>query len=225
MNKKHRDDSLMRVIKRSLEIINKEGLKSFWFRILGETIYRRVLIFECIPDNQLHYPKIPFPITISLLDKTEVNQFIEFRPDIDQADILKRFHNNEMCFVVRNDNRIISAVWVRTTQAFVEYLGREVYLAPDEAYVYDTFTAPEFRGYSIPVARFSYLSQYLRDLGYHRLIIVVFPENRPGLRNAEKTGFIPIGKMGYFRLGQWCYYFCLLKKESRIPGRFLEVCS
>jgi L-amino acid N-acyltransferase YncA len=85
----------------------------------------------------------------------------------------------------------------------VDYLRREIQLAPDEVYSYETFTTPPFRGMHIASMALAFKMRYFRALGYCRLIGVVVTPNRRALEIFQKIGYRSCGTMGYVRLGPW----------------------
>ena len=208
-----------RALRRAAEIFREGGVKSVWFRILGETVYRRAVLLERPLTAPVASITPSVPVAIGLLRTTEVDAYRSFRPEADACDIKRRLANGHLCFVARYEGGIVSAAWLATGQAWVDYLSREIRLASDEAYLYESFTAPGFRGQNIPALRAAYETRYFRDAGYRRLVAIIMPENKPALRHAEKAGWQPCGVMGYVKIGPWRYDFCRAQDAS-LPGEF-----
>jgi SAM-dependent methyltransferase/GNAT superfamily N-acetyltransferase len=205
-------------LKRAAEIWREAGLQGLWFKALGETVYRRTVLVE----RPLHEP-IPrvstsLPVTIGLLSETEINEYLNFRPETHPLEVRNRLEAGHLCFVARYEGRIVSAAWIATERVWIDYLACEIRLAADEAYLYESFTSPESRGQNIPAVRATHEAQHFRDAGYRRLVAVIMPENTPALRHAEKAGWHPFGMMGYVKLGPWRWDFCRVKPNARPPG-------
>ena len=148
------------------------------------------------------------PVVIGLLRETEVDDYIGFRSGADSSEIRRRLEAGQRFFVARHEGRIIHGEWVATQRAWIDYLACEIRLAPDEVYVYDSFTSPDFRGRNISPARSTQALRYIRDAGYRRIMAAILLENKPAFRVFEKVGFRPLGLMDYVKIGPWRRDFC-----------------
>lgn len=196
-----------RVAARATEILRQEGIKSLWFKTLGETVYRRMLLFERPLDEPITAFEARLSVTISLLEPADVEAYVAFQPGADAADVYQRLAAGRWCFVARHDGRMVHACWVATGRVWIAYLGREIELAPDEAYTYESFTVAECRGKDICSERYSRMLRFLRSAGFRRTITAIMPENVLALRPHEKAGCHPLGVMGYVGIGSWRHEF------------------
>ena len=48
MDSKENTWTLKQILMRSFEVLREEGVKSLWFKILGEIFYRRVVVVELL---------------------------------------------------------------------------------------------------------------------------------------------------------------------------------
>jgi len=211
--------TLPEILRRAAEVWRKEGLKSLWFKILGETVYRRLVLFERPLDEPITPLTTRLPIIIRLLQDTDIAAFTRFRPEVDPEEVRRRLASGQMCFAAWHEGRIVHAAWVATGQVWIGYLARTMTLAPDEAYSYESFTAPDYRGQNVSTMRLLHVLQVLRQAGYRRIISAIMPENKPAFRPIEKAGFHPIGVIGYVRLGPWRWDFCRLRPGARPLGQ------
>jgi SAM-dependent methyltransferase/RimJ/RimL family protein N-acetyltransferase len=201
-----------------MEVIREGGLTSLWFKVLGETFYRRAVLMELHLDQPVLPVSPRVPVAISLLGWDQVDEYCSFRPEADPAQVYQRMDAGRRCFVARHEERIVHACWTADKEARVDYLDREIQLAPGEAYIYESFTSPDFRGQNIAPARLAWMAQYYKDAGYRRLVAIIMPGNVAAFRPPEKVGFRPIGLMGYVKLGPWRHDFCRLKRGVVPPG-------
>jgi SAM-dependent methyltransferase len=192
---------------RAVTIARDEGLRSLWFKILGETAYRRLLVMERPLDKPLAEVPLRVPAIIKPLRGSDVGDYVAFRPDTDPAEVRRRLAAGHLCFVARCQGRIVHACWAATGLAWVDYLAREVRLAPDEVYHYDSFTVPELRGRNLSPARVTVAARHFRAAGYRRLVALVLPESGQARRPLEKAGYCVVGRIGYIRLGRWRWDF------------------
>ncbi len=65
--------------KRSIEVLRNEGVRSLWFKILGETVYRRVWLWERVLSEPLSERTSQVLVEISLLASSELNEYFDFR--------------------------------------------------------------------------------------------------------------------------------------------------
>ena len=218
--------ALRRALRRAAQVLREEGAWSLCYRVLGETVYRRVVVFERRLDGPVVEVMPRLPVVLGLLQETEVDEYAALRPDSDPADVRRRLcrnGNGQQCFTARHGGRLVHVCWVATGRAWIDYLDREVLLAPDEAYTYEAFTAPGFRGQNISPARSSYLQRTLRVAGYRRLLAVIMPENRPAFRPLEKAGYQRAGTLGYFQIGPCRRHFGRLDRTDLGPAQWDDV--
>ena len=192
------------IVKRATKVLREEGIKSFWFKLLSEIgCYRRVLLLERLLEEPISEVKPTLPVTVDLLKKNEVDEYDAFRTIVSPSRTLDRLNAGRLCFVARHERQVISACWATIHVILTPYSACEIQLAKDEAYVYDGFTKPDFRGQSIFPAILAEMIKYFRAAGYRRMILGIVPENNPSLWAIRKVGFRLFGTMGYIKIGQW----------------------
>lgn len=197
--------TLQQALKRGTEVLQEEGIKSFWFKLLSEIgCYRRLLLLERLLEESVLEIKPGLPVTIDLLKKTEVDEHLAFRTDeADPSTVEDWFNVGHWCFVARHEGQLISASWAAVHRARSFYLACEIHLMRDEVYIYDSFSRPDFRGKSVSAAVRGEMIRYFRAAGYRRMILGTQPENESNLRTLRKVGFRPFGIMGYIKIGPW----------------------
>lgn len=184
-------------------------LRTLWFAGLSFTgVYRRLVLLERSLEQPL--PEIPVPgsMRVTMLAASEIEAYMAFRPDQDASEIRRRLDQDHRCFAVWHEQRIIHAAWAATGRARIEYLSRDLALAPDEVYVYEAFTAPGFRGRNASPIRALALGEHFRSRGYRRIVTAVRPENTVGFRPLEKVGTLRVGVVGYVGVGRLRWHFC-----------------
>jgi SAM-dependent methyltransferase len=152
--------------------------------------------------------KARLPVVIDRLSEAEIDEYGVLRPGIDPTEIRRRISAGHRCFVARHKGRLIHANWVTAGRAWIDYLSCDLQLARDEAYSYENFTIPEFRGQNISAVCLASMLREFQIAGYRRLLMGIVPENKTAFRPPAKTGFRSIGKMGYIQIGPWRHLFC-----------------
>ncbi len=199
--------------KETVRALREEGIKSFWFKLLSEICYRRVILLERSPEETLEI-KPPFGVTISLLKKNEADEYLAFRTEVDPFRIADRLNAENWCFIARHEGQLIASAWAAIHRAWISYLACQITLAQDEVYFYDAFTRPDFRGQSLSPAVRAEMTRYFRAAGYRRIITWVIPENKLGLQVSLNVGSRPFGMMGYIKIGPWRWDFRRINKRK-----------
>ena len=182
-------------------------IRRLWFRSLSRArIYRRLILVERPLSEPVSNISPRVPVTVKVLAGSEIGAYMALRPQQHLAEIQRRLDEGHWCFAVWNDQRIIHVAWAAAQHAKIEYLSREMELAPDQVYVYDIFTAPAFRRSGAASIRSVEMMRYFRELGYQRLLGAVSPDDRSTFR--QTVGYRRIGVIGYVGLGPWRRAFC-----------------
>lgn len=192
-------------------------MRGLWFAVLSELGYRRLAIRECILDKPFPGNGARVPVALELLDDTRIDEYNAFRSDVDPDSARRRLAAGDKCFVARRDGSIVSALWVATAHARCDYLSRGIPLADDEAYMYDVFTAPEWRGKGVFPALTSEMHRFYQKSGKRRSICFTVPENKPAM--IANTGYRKIGIIGYVGIGGLRHHFCRLDRGEQAPGK------
>lgn len=205
-------------LERAVEVVREAGIRSLGFKVLGETIYRRAVLFERPLCEPIAPVKAGLPVTIGLLKPSEVEEYCRFRPYAHPSEVRRRLEAGQWCFAARHQGRLVHIAWAAGERAWIDYLKREIRLAPDEVYIYESFTATAFRDQSLAPAWEPWMLRFLKDRGYRRVVVVIGPEHSPAFRPVETAGYRRLGVMGYVRVGPWRYDFCRTRRGSLPPG-------
>ena len=191
------------VVRRAIAVLRHQGLKSFWFKILGELGYRRLLLLERSLAQPVSEVIAGLPIRVDVLQETDVDDYLVFRPDTPLTSVTERLTLGHRCYLARHEGRIVAACWTATRSVWSEYLGCEIGLGAGDAYLFDRFTLPAFRGLRIGNAVRMRQLRNLQQAGYRRTISAIMLENKPALRDIAKGGAKPFAVIGRFKFGRW----------------------
>lgn len=192
-------------------------LETLWFHGLARLGYRRVFVRELLLAEDARIAEARIPIEISFLDEAGIDEYNEFRQPHARKRALESLAAGEKCFVARHDSRIVGTCWSATGRAWSRYLSTWIELAPDEAYTYDAFTAPELRGLGIFPALTREIRDFYREEGLRRLVAFTVPENSGTLKSV--TGYRTIGTMGQFCVGPLRHDFVAMDEGHTAPRR------
>jgi len=203
-------------IRRAFVTLRDEGLKSFWFKLLGEFGYRRLLLVERMLDRPVADYTPRLPVDVSMLEESQIDDYLAFRPGTERSAIADRLRLGEMGFVARHQGHIVAAVWVAVQPVWVPFLGCRIDMAPGDAHIYDKFTAPGYRGHGISNAVRTVHLRHLQRAGFRRATGSVLPENVSSLRDdITKGGFRVYGILGRIKVGRWQRVFLMPPSPRR----------
>jgi GNAT superfamily N-acetyltransferase len=100
-----------------------------------------------------------------------------------------RLRAGQVCAVGRAPGEVVGYCWLTTSPAWVEEIARFVVPGPGEAYLYDAYTAPAWRGRGLFPAALAVLLAHGRARGLRRALIFVLDGNRASVRAIERAGF------------------------------------
>jgi RimJ/RimL family protein N-acetyltransferase len=106
----------------------------------------------------------------------------------------------DRCLLGRVGDRPATYLWVGTLVR--EFPGATCPIGAGTAYVYKTFTLPEFRGRGLNTAALHEIRRRCASEGYHQVLIDVASNNTASRRAIERAGFVPVGRFFHVRLGR-----------------------
>ena len=183
-------------------MLREEGARALAAKALGETVYRRLLLFTRELDAPLPRVSQTPGLSVGWLSLDELDAYDRLRSDRGQQ-ALDRLAAGHRCFGTWLDGRLVAARWLASGSPLIEYLDLPLLLADGEIYHYDTFTDPGVRRRGISLSSQAHLFPTLRAEGYRRSIRALLPENRAALRDAARAGYVREGRIGFLRLGPW----------------------
>ena len=150
--------------------------------------FRRAILFERALGDGPVSPAPPTPgAELGLLDRDDVGEYVALHPQATRAELERRLAAGDRCHVARAGGRLVAARWAAFTEARVPYLEHTFPLAEDEAFVYDVFGDPAWRGRGVSRALFHTMNARLRSEGYVTVLSAVHRENREGLEFTSST--------------------------------------
>lgn len=201
---------------RAAEVLGTEGFKSLFFRALGQTVYRRLLLIErdlAAPEAG-EFCRLP-DVEARQVGPEDIDAHRAFLPDVSRDSLERRLEGGDIGVAVWHAGRIVNVGWAALGRCHIGYVRLYADLSPGVAYLYDIFTAPEYRGLRLTAARWATMERLLRERGVRIEIGAVSPENTPVLRSSERAGFRAVGRVGWWGVGPWRRPF--LRYEGDAP--------
>lgn len=122
----------------------------------------------------------------------------------------RRIPGGEICYAMRVDEKLAAYVWLSIADSVWTMLGGRLLLRPDEFYLYDAYTLPEYRGRGY----YPYLKAYVcreiaREHGKRAALSLVRWNNHASLRASKKLGSVNrLGTIGVVRAFGYRFNFC-----------------
>ena len=176
------------------------GPRAIAMRVLGRTIYRRLIWMELDLDQRPAGLDPSVPLEFSFLGVADLDEIAAFRPGLSRASAEERLHQGHRCFGARHDGRLASTRWIATGWAPMEYLGVAQKVPSGTSFLYDLYTDPAVRGLRIAPATASALCRVLEEEGVRTVTAAVHPDNAPALAHGKRYGLKPVGKVGLIRI-------------------------
>jgi GNAT superfamily N-acetyltransferase len=204
--------------RRAREVAAQQGPKALWFKVLGETVYRRLTLYEFRLDWALPSPPPGSAFDLDLLRPEELDDYLELLPATAPEDVRARLRQGHRCLVARAGGRIAHVRWSSTDSVRVDVLGCVFRLAPGNELGYGTFTHPDFRRHGLGRAVRVEMLRRLREEGVTRSLAIVEPENIPAVTFNDRFGSRRIGVIGRLGAGSVRRCFCRMDAGEVAPG-------
>lgn len=195
--------TLLRILRRGWEVFRTEGLKSLWFKVLGEVCYRRVILLERSLEHLRRPEGCELDIRIETLAEPNMDDYRSLVVHVEPDEIRRRLQAGMFCGLGRHQGEVVYSNWLASGTARIDYLDLEIGLAPGVLYSCEGHVSPAFRRKGIGAEVSWAGGQYLNEMGYNRIVVVVMPELAGAMRFHLKNGYRIVGRIQSFRLGRW----------------------
>jgi len=119
----------------------------------------------------------------------------EYLDDVVEA----RRHDGRQPYVVETDGQIVSYGWIARSAEPLGDLGISFQLKPDDAYIYDCATRPDYRGRGYYPTLLRFMCAELRRQGWRRVWIGTAPGNFTSQRGIARAGFMKVADVNFTR--------------------------
>lgn len=146
------------------------------------------------------------PARLKIEAKVEVD--VRLAQSIDISKLVEKFgargmregiRKGHLCFIADKDGEILHYKWVAFDEAYVSELKRNIHLDSNSAYIYSSYTVPDYRGFGLDPKVTTKVFDYLHEKGMEKVYILVSHNNIPSLRVMQKVRY---RKMGEIRFSQ-----------------------
>ena len=135
--------------------------------------HQEVVLFEKdlshIPGSTHSEPRI----RIEMGTPNHVHGLTRLLPGWSSRIFQDRLSRGDIFFVARAGNQIVHQTWISFEDKWVPLLNKKIVLKEREAYLYQVYTASEYRGRHIFAVVISKVLRYLKAQGYKKIIFLV----------------------------------------------------
>ncbi|MCH2184521.1 hypothetical protein MK280_01475 [Myxococcota bacterium] len=202
---------------RTASILRRSGPSALGTHaIQAAGLYRKLIVIG--GWNALMPAGARIDIHCEQLERSKINEYLNFRKDQSRNLIQKRFERGEACLIARHEGRVVGANWCATRSTWVDYFDAELHLAHDTVYAYDSFVDPECRGKRVADGMRRFRMHWIDQAGYRRAIGLIWPQNANSMHRNQRMSRNSIGELLHFRAGPWSH------SVSRLQGEHADVC-
>lgn len=176
-------------VQRVLERLRRAGLE--------------IVVYQWVAEGECDPPISPKPADLDLrpvfLDDSHIGQIAATRKWIVREELIRRLQGGQLCIGVFIGDKLAAYMWVDPFEC--NHPPNRAPLSAGEAYLYEAYSLPEFRGRD--VAPFMRRSAYdlLRSRGFNRFYSITDYFNASAARFKQKLGARPICLYLYLKLG------------------------
>jgi hypothetical protein len=129
------------------------------------------------------------PIRLTLLTQRDAGLLAFSRPNdsrvVERA--MERFDKGDQCFIaLASTNEVAHSRWVSTRDTYIPELQMNTRPHPKEAYMYDGYSKPEYRGLGVDGAVRNFIFETLKSQGIENVYSYVRSDNPVGIRAAAR---------------------------------------
>lgn len=206
---------------RSKQTLRHEGMGSFLLRSTAFMGYRVSIWFVGWYVRPLDRPIEPvdarLDAIVSELATGDVDEYLRFHSNLSREQYLRRLNERQTCFAARDSaGTLASVTWAAVRHVWIDFVDRDVGLEDDEVYLYDSYTAPDFRGQRLQPFLGQRILTHFRDCDYRQAVVIIAPENRSNISSRKRSGFFRTGWLFRIQIGA-------LRRDffagTRRPGR------
>ncbi len=149
----------------------------------------------------------------------QIEEYLRIYCDVPRAGLEDRLAKGDRCFVARYEGRIVCVSWVARSEGLIQWIRYRYPVRPSEAYLYDSFTAPTFRGRAIAPALGVHVLERLGDEAVRRATVAMVTENVSNRRARAKLGFRVCGRIDSLRIGRRVWHWHREGGSGGGPGK------
>lgn len=180
------------------------------------TVHRRMFLMLRPFDEPIAEPAPSGSFEIREMTEASREAYLSMLPDRRRV-LEARLRAGARCFLALDGARIAHGYWMAARRVRIDYLDRDLVLAPEDVYTYDSYSPSDYRGRGLAQAVGLQVMRLARAEGYRRAWCLPAVENQGGIRPVEAIGYRRAAMFHYLRLGPMRRYWTESWTERALP--------
>lgn len=179
----------------------------FRFGSILSSIFRRekMFVFEHALTDSGFKAKARVEVNAGLVEGDDFSKIVKTFKDF-RKKAKERFKVGDICFGASLNGEYVHLKWFAFNESYVGEINRKIRISSDSAYMYDSYTLPNYRGLGIYSIVMEKTIQHLSKMGIKRVYALVRHNNLPMLRVKQKEGVRKIGTVTYTKIFNLRFY-------------------
>ena len=127
--------------------------------------------------------------------------WIYFEKEIDAA-----LRNDHVFLIILHQGQIVGYVKIGVGPTFINDFDRMIEFQPGTAFVYDTFTLPDYRGKGLALFALIHAFEYFKARNFRRILCHIERWNVPSIKTFEKAGFCATDTIRFLRVASFSFF-------------------
>lgn len=188
---------------------NVNRIRSRLGRILS-SIFRKekIFVFEHALTNLCFEAKTKVKVDVSLIKSNDFSEVARARALSEIVKTFKdyrkkaneRFKAGHICFGAKLNGEYVHLKWIAFNESYVDEIHRKIRISSDSAYLFNSYTIPNYRGLGISSKVMEKTIQHLSKMGIKKVYALVSHNNFPMLRVKQKERARKIGTITYTKI-------------------------
>ena len=128
-----------------------------------------------------------------------------------------RFLHGNICSCLHHRKKVVSHCWIAFDEEWIGEIEMLIKPKDREAYLFDAFTLPEYRGKNLFPTVLSNTLNYLKAKGYHRVLIFALNSNRASIKAIQKASFRHFQSVVFLKLFGKGFHFKSKRRPDEAP--------
>lgn len=196
----------------------KQTAKAF-FTVLGEAFYWSASkILLCISqDDPIHYNASRIPIHIRKADPEDARRLSRLPGANSEECFLNWLRHDYLFYVAQNNGSVVSYICICPATQFKSGFVTKLKLSTKDAWIYNSYTHPEYRGNRIYPALLANTIDEAKKRGFRRIYAIIKSDNDASRRAHGSVGLKEIGLATIVRV---CNVKCYRISNSNGYGKY-----
>jgi len=147
--------------------------------------------------------KLTIDVTFREVRQSEIAPLSAAMGITNSKEVSNRLESGRRCFAAWFRDQIVTYCWVSRIAECVGEIEHAIHFKPDEAYIWDCATLPEYRHRGIYSGLLAFMASTLANDGISRVWIGSSLDNTHSLRGFANAGYSEVATLFYFRLFQY----------------------